>query len=271
MKVLLTALNAHYMHTNLAIRQLKEACRGTEGAEIELCELHINLPYRRVLGDIARKKPDVIGFSCYIWNIGYVIRLCRALRLALPEAVIFLGGPEVAHTPEETLGEHPYIDAVLSGEGESVLPAFLEAVRDGRSPARIPGVSVRNAEGTAVVAPPPAPMQAEWWPDAYRDGAKGLENRILYIETSRGCPYNCQYCLSSRDEKVRALSAEESIHRLTDLAGQGVKLIKLVDRTFNFDRARAKTIWRGLIDHAERTGVSPTYTVHTMNTKREWI
>lgn len=259
MKVLLTALNAHYMHTSLAIRQLKAACRGMADIETELCELHINLPYRRVLGDIARKKPDAVGFSCYIWNIGYVLRLCRALHLALPETTIFLGGPEAAFAQEELLNENACIDAVLAGEGEAVLPIYLSALRDGKSPCGLPGVAARDEERRIVITPPPAPLPAEKWPDVYQDGAEGLENRILYIETSRGCPYNCQYCLSSRDEKVRALSAEESVRRLTFLAEQGVKLIKLVDRTFNFDRQRAKTIWRGLIDHAARTGVMPTY------------
>ena len=259
MKVLLTAFNAHYMHTSLAIRQLKAACRGVEGIDIELCELHINLPYRRVLGDIARKKPDVIGFSCYIWNIGYVLRLCRALHLALPETKLVLGGPEAAFAQEELLSENESVDAVLAGEGESVLPLYLSALRDGKSPVGLPGVAARNEEGGIVIAPPPALLKAEEWPDVYAEGVEGLENRILYIETSRGCPYNCQYCLSSRGEKVRALDAEESVRRLTFLAEKGVKLIKLVDRTFNFDRQRAKLIWRALIDHAARTGVTPTY------------
>ena len=259
MKVLLTALNAHYMHTSLAIRQLRAACRDMEEIEIELCELHINLPYRRVLGDIARKKPDVIGFSCYIWNIGYVIRLCRALRLALPETTIFLGGPEAAFAQEELLRENACVDAVLAGEGEGVLPAYLMALRDSKTVVGLPGVAARNEKGESILTPPPAPMPAEKWPDVYAEGVAGLENRILYIETSRGCPYNCQYCLSSRDEKVRALSGEEAVRRLTFLAEQGVKLIKLVDRTFNFDRQRAKMIWRGLIEHAAHTGVTPTY------------
>jgi len=259
MKVLLTALNAHYMHTSLAIRQLKAACRDLDGIEAELCELHINLPYRRVLGDIARKKPDAIGFSCYIWNIGYVLRLCRALHLALPGTAIFLGGPEAAFAQEELLDENTCLDAVLAGEGEAVLPAYLTALRHGKNPVGVMGVAARNEEGEIIITPPPGPLPAELWPDTYEEGVRGLENRILYIETSRGCPYNCQYCLSSRDEKVRALAAEESVRRLTFLAEQGVKLIKLVDRTFNFDRQRAKIIWRGLIDHAQRTGVTPTY------------
>ena len=259
MNVLLTALNAHYMHTSLAVRQLKAALRGMENVQAEICELHINLPFRRVLGDIARKKPDAIGFSCYIWNIGYVLRLCRALRLALPETTIFLGGPEVAFSAEETLRENPCIDAVLSGEGEAVLHAFLDSLSAGGRGIGAPGVTARNEKGKIIVCPPPAPLPPEQWPDVYADGAQDIAGRIVYIETSRGCPYACQYCLSSREEKVRALNAEESVRRLTKLAEDGVKLIKLVDRTFNFDRSRAKQIWRGLMEHALRTGAAPTY------------
>ncbi len=259
MKVLLTALNAHYMHTSLAIRQLRAACRGMDGIEAELCELHINLPYRRALNDIVRRKPDVIGFACYIWNISYVLRLCRALRLALPECAIVLGGPEVAYDAQQVLAENDCIDAVLSGEGEQVLLAYLAAVRESKSRVGLAGVSARNEKGEIVVTPPPAPMSAEKWVDAYADGAKDIANRLVYIETSRGCPYACQYCLSSRDEKMRALPAQEAVRRLTALAEDGVKIIKLVDRTFNFDRERAKAIWRGLIEHAQRTGAAPTY------------
>ncbi len=259
MKVLLTALNAHYMHTSLAIRQLRAACKKLPDTDVELCELHINLPYRRVLNDIVRRKPDVIGFACYIWNISYVLRLCRALRLALPGCVIILGGPEAAFDAQKVLEENDCIDAVLSGEGEQVLPPLLAAVREGRSCVGLSGVSARNECGDIITVPPPAPMPAELWVDAYEDGAKDIANRLVYIETSRGCPYACQYCLSSRDEKVRALSAEESVRRLTALAEDGVKIIKLVDRTFNFNRERAKTIWRGLIAHSQRTGAVPTY------------
>lgn len=259
MKVLLSALNAHYMHTSLAVRQLRAACSDLDGIEAQICEMHINLPYRRALNDIVRRKSDVIGFACYIWNISYVLRLCRAIKLALPECVIALGGPEIAYDAENVLRENACIDAVLSGEGEQVLPAYLEAIRDKKSCISLPGVSARNGKGEIVITPPPAPMPAEQWVDAYEGGAGDIANRLVYIETSRGCPYACQYCLSSRDEKVRALPAEESIRRLTALAEDGVKIIKLVDRTFNFNRERAKAIWRGLIEHAKRMGVTPTY------------
>lgn len=259
MNVLLTALNAHYMHTSLAVRQLEAACCDLYGVNTEICEMHINLPYRRALNEIVRRKSDVIGFSCYIWNIAYVLRLCRAIKLAMPECVIVLGGPEVAHDADRVLSENGCIDAVLSGEGEQVLPELLLALRDGKSVIGIAGVSARNEQDEIIVTPPPVSMPTEKWVDAYAHGAKDIANRLVYIETSRGCPYACQYCLSSGGEKVRALDVREAVRRLTALAEDGVKVIKLVDRTFNFDRSRAKAIWRALIEHAERTGTKTTY------------
>ena len=160
MNVLLTALNAHYMHTSLSVRQLRAACRKLDGINTEICEMHINLPYRRALNDIVRRKSDVIGFSCYIWNISYVLRLCRAVKLALPGCIIVLGGPEVAHDALRVLSENGCIDAVLSGEGEQVLPEYLAALRDGKSVIGIAGVTARNEQGETIVTPPPAPTDA---------------------------------------------------------------------------------------------------------------
>lgn len=241
MKLTLVALNAHFQHTNLAIRQLFPTLRDIEGVETCLFEAHINLPYHQLLEGIARGTPGVIAFSCYIWNIELVLRLCRALRLALPNAVIVLGGPEVAHRQACP----PEADYVLAGEGEAALPWLIRALMQGKKPESMPKA--------------PHPLDPSEWPDPYAEGIKGLEDRILYIETSRGCPYRCAYCLSASEPKVRALPEEEAVRRLTKLADQGAKLIKLVDRTFNFDCRRADVIWNGLIEHAEATGFEGTY------------
>lgn len=255
MKTTLVALNAHYMHTNLALRQLMP----TLGAfDARFYEGHINLVYRKLLSDIALGEPDVIGFSCYIWNIPLVFRLCRALRLVLPGVKLILGGPEVAYRAEDALANHPEIDFVLCGEGESALAPLLEAIRAGACLEAVPGLCYRSGE-KIMRNPTPAPLPPERWPDPYADGIAGLERRILYAETSRGCPYNCQYCLSSAEQGVRALPPGEAIRRLTRLAGEGAQLIKLVDRTFNFDPIRAREIWAGLIGHARMTGYSGTY------------
>ncbi|MGJ4850540.1 DUF4080 domain-containing protein [Bacillota bacterium Meth-B3] len=254
MKVRLVALNAHYMHTNLALRQMLAALPEHEGAE--LFEAHINLPFRELLECVAEGAPDAIGFSTYIWNAPLIWRLCRALKLALPGAFLFAGGPEVCEA-RETMEAHPELDGVLSGEGEAALAQLIAALSGGLL-ADVPGLC-RRSGGAIVENPPPQPLQTEVWPDAWAGGLAGLEGRILYTETSRGCPYRCAYCLSGGSGGVRALSAREAVRRLTRMAENGARLIKLVDRTFNFDRARAAEIWRGLIEHSEKSGLKPTY------------
>lgn len=249
MNTKIAAINAQYMHVSLSLRLLKAVCPN-----VQTYEGHINLPFHRLLEDIARGAPEAVGFSVYIWNADLIWRLCRALKAALPGVLIFAGGPEVAFTPEEALTRHPEADYVLSGEGEAVLPGFLAALEAGTDPANAPGVSRRGRS-----TPPPAPMPPSVWPDPWKAGVSGLENRILYVETSRGCPFACKYCLSSLTGPVRALSAKDAIARLTKLADAGARLIKLVDRTFNFDEARACEIWRGLIEHAQRTQPQITY------------
>ena len=257
MRILLVALNAHYMHTSLAVRLLKASVPAESGFEIAVQESHINQPFDRVLRDLAMTRSEAYGFSCYIWNISYVLRLCRALKRARPEACVFLGGPEAACRAEELLAREPSVDYILHGEGETVFPAFLDALRAGNA-SGAPGLFFRNGAGEICRTPAPGLLAPEKWPDVYRDGIDGLENRLLYIETSRGCPYSCQYCLSSGD-RVRALDAKEAARRLIFLADHGAKIIKLVDRTFNYDRQRARTIWSALIDHALETGLRPVY------------
>ena len=185
MKLTLVALNAHFQHTNLAIRQMLPMLSGIEGLETRFFEGHINLPYRQLLERIAEGEPDVVAFSCYIWNISLVLRLCRTLRLALPRTVIVLGGPEIAHRAVCP----PEADHALSGEGETALPRLIRALMAGDRPERMPAA--------------PMPLDLADWPDPYQGGIIGLENRILYMETSRGCPYRCSYCLSASEPGVR--------------------------------------------------------------------
>lgn len=257
MKATLVALNAHYMHTNLALRQIIKAMPPTEWA-VEMVEGHINLPFWDLFTKVMRTNPDVLGISCYIWNIDMALKLARAARRAKPNLKIFVGGPEVSYRAESVLDSQNEVDWVLTGEGEKSFPMLLEAAQGVRAPGDVPGLCWRDGEKAVCNAQLP-PLPPEEWPDVYEDGIAGLENRLLYIETSRGCPYKCQYCLSSAQGGVRALDAQESIRRLTFLAERGAKIIKLVDRTFNFDVGRAQAIWQGLIDHAMATGVRPTY------------
>ena len=256
MKTLLVALNAQYMHVNLGLRQI--LCR-LEGEDASLYEAHINLPFRQILEAIGRQNPDAVGFSAYIWNAPLVWRLCRALKRAMPRAVLFAGGPEAECDPAAAFACCPELDYILWGEGETVAGPFLRALGAGVDPVGLPGVCCLRG-GALLSAPPPPPMEPEDWPDVWGgDRLKGLEGRILYVETARGCPYRCAYCLSASAGGVRALGVAQSLRRLTAMAEGGAGLIKLVDRTFNFDRRRAADIWLGLIRHSRQTGLTPRY------------
>ncbi len=251
MKLALIALNASYPHTNLALRLIKSRVPGDW--ECELFERHINLPRAQLLRDILRLGADCAGFSCYLWNRDLCMKLAAALKKARPETFVYFGGPEAENDPEAFLSCG---DAVCRGEGEATVGALLHGVEAGDLRG-VPGIVTREFQN-----PLAGPLPPDQWPDPYEAGSEGLGNRIVYVETSRGCPYKCGYCLSA-GERVRALPAGEAIGRLTALAEGGVKLIKLVDRTFNFDRARAAEIWNALIDHylshfAPEGGASPT-------------
>ena len=212
-----------------------------------------------MLEDIGREKPGAVGFSTYIWNAPMAWRLCRALKRALPGVVLFAGGPQAESAPRAAFDACGALDYVLRGEGEQVVGPFLETLAQGRDPAGLPGVCCLR-QGAWVETPPPPPMAPETWPQVWGQGRMaGLEGRILYVETSRGCPYRCAYCLSAGAGRVRALEAGQAVERLTAMAEGGAGLIKLVDRTFNFDRQRAAQIWRGLIQHSRRTGLLPRY------------
>lgn len=255
MKLVLAALNASYPHTNLAIRQIRS--RVPEHWECVLFEKHINLIRYDMLRDLIRLQADCVGFSCYLWNRDLCMKLGAALKKACPETFVYFGGPEAENDPQAFLACG---DAVCRGEGEVSIAPLLKGLEAGDL-TRVPGLVTAQFEN-----PMAAPMQAEEWPDAYQAGGESLAGRIVYVETSRGCPYRCGYCLSAGD-KIRALDAQEAVRRLTALADSGVELIKLVDRTFNFDRERAADIWEALIDHhaqkhggREEEGPVTTYT-----------
>ncbi len=231
MKILLFSLNSSHAHTNLALRTLAAALerRGLSAFILERTEKDSR---RGTLEALYEAKADVYGFSTYIWNYEAHLKLAENLKKLLPSSKILFGGPEVSFHGADWLAAHPYVDCLCRGEGEEALAAYClgdqsERLLDGR------------ASPDFCRAPVPYPTDIDY---------KGA---ILYYESARGCPFRCAYCLSARGETpaVRAKSAEDVLSDLLVFENmKGVRLIKLVDRTFNFDRRRAYAIWEGLLD-----------------------
>lgn len=259
-KILLTAVNAKYIHSNLAICSLKAFAKKYE-ANIALAEYTINNYADDILMGIYEQKPDIVAFSCYIWNINLILEVAEELRKVLPEAKIWLGGPEVTYEAHKILERHEYIDGIMVGEGERTFLNFCEYYIDGtrtiedirgiayRSSARI-GVSNDGGNDAAdiVEAMPQEPMNMDEIPFVYEDMEK-FKNKIIYYETSRGCPYSCSYCLSSIDKKVRLRSTELVKKELKFFIDHEVPQVKFVDRTFNCNRQHTMEILKFIKEH----------------------
>lgn len=258
MKILLVGINAKYIHSNLAIRSLKNYAHDYRES-IELAEYTINQYTDDILMDIYRKKPDFIGFSCYLWNLGMVKKLSRELRKLLPEVLLWLGGPEVSYDPEEILKELPCIDGIMCGEGEETFYELLGYYMEQKGTLRdIKGICCRSREkgmafsaGEAVAAetfirtPLRQEMDMNALPFPYEE-LKDLENKIIYYESCRGCPYSCSYCLSSEKKKVRFRDMDKVKEELSFFLKARVPQVKFVDRTFNCNHGHAMAIWRFL-------------------------
>lgn len=232
MKFLFFALNGSFSHSNLAVRCLSDAL-----ADAGFCDLH---RIERTLRDrtdttlalLVSAKADVYAFSCYIWNIDRMIALARDLKAILPRARVLFGGPECSFDTDRFTAL-PFVDTVITGEGEEAIVALADRLSRGEAPPKL-------LHGT---------------PDQ-RFVQKGIHYKqgepissLVYYESSRGCPYSCAFCLSSTTEGVRAKSAEKTLADLLEFEAFSQDFtVKLVDRTFNFDRARAKAIWQGLLD-----------------------
>lgn len=266
MKALLVAVNAKYIHSNLGIYSLK-AYAGIRGLGdlVELGEYTINHKPDDILKDIYKRKPDMIGFSCYIWNIEYIRKLVRDLPKILPLADIWLGGPEVSYCQEELLRAEPGITGIMSGEGEETFARLLESyhslyqmdraqgILNYRSALRriwqaIPGLCYRSEDETLAIQPPGPLMDLDLIPFPY-EGLDNFRHRIIYYESSRGCPFSCSYCLSSIDKTVRLRSLELVKRELDVFLKAGVMQVKFIDRTFNCNKTHAMEIWQYLLDH----------------------
>jgi radical SAM superfamily enzyme YgiQ (UPF0313 family) len=244
----IVALNSKYVHSSLAAWYLLAGVKAHCGvAAAEVVEGTINESIDAIAARIIATKPDIIGLSCYIWNIAFVKRLLPHLSNALPEVIVVLGGPEVSYNSEEVLRSEPLVDYVLSGEGERPLALLLDVIAGGKEPAGIPGICFR-LNGEIAVSPPYCASDEP--PNPYTEAyLAALNGRIAYLETSRGCPFACAFCLSGREGRVRYFDIDRAKRDILLLANSGTRTVKLVDRTFNADRMRARDIYSFIIEN----------------------
>lgn len=277
MKILLTAINAKYIHSNLAVYNLRayaaHYAKGMADSDtVEIGEYTINNQMEDILEGIYKAKPDVLMFSCYIWNIAFVEELAEEFHKLRPEVPVWVGGPEVSYETESFLREHPQITGVMIGEGEKTFCELAEyyagksrrdkekqkiqetqRTGEGKSteerskPGEIPGIAYRNGDEIIFTAPREM-LDLSDIPFCY-DKAGDFKNRIIYYESSRGCPFSCSYCLSSVEKQLRFRDAELVKKELQFFIDREVPQVKFVDRTFNCNHARAMEIWSYIKEH----------------------
>ncbi len=260
MRTLLVSLNAKYEHENPAPWYLKAACDARAGAcgEVSVLSATINDAPDHVFSRIARFRPDVAALSCYIWNRDLSLRLCADLREAFPRMVLVAGGPEVSHAD----GADAYLaagcDFILAGEGEERFPDLIGRLANLagdpgglRIPLRSLADAAIAAEQRAAWRTPGAPLPPDLLVSpcvpAYLERLGG---RIAYIESSRGCPYRCAYCLSSESAGMTWLPLERVYEDIGALVRAGAKVVKFVDRTFNLSQARTLAVWHHIARYA---------------------
>lgn len=241
--VVLTAINAKYIHSNLAVYDLKAYTEQKMDRDIQIAEYTINQSLEDILGSLYERKPDIIAFSCYIWNIQYICRLAKELKKVLPEVQIWAGGPEVSFHPETFLKANPCFDLLMLGEGEKTFYRLLR----GDAYDKIPGLAYwKNQE--VCVEPPTELVDLNEIPFVYKD-MEQFEHRIVYYESSRGCPFRCSYCLSSIDKQVRFRDLALVRQELQFFLDQRVPQVKFIDRTFNCNPQHAMAIWQYILEH----------------------
>ncbi len=314
MKFLLTAINAKYIHSNPGVYSLKMFAESLGAADpaqgdqnpgedglpcvaydtgkeealpagqngnasvamqVEIAEYTINNQMELILEDIYRRKPDIVGISCYIWNISYALDLVRDIHKVLPKADIWLGGPEVSYDAPQLLLREPEVFGVMKGEGEETFAGLLKCyqtlgctVRDMENKARtngenadrqpyanfwqrmgqVAGLTYRGQDGKIHDQPIRPVMDMSRIPFLY-PSLEGFENRIVYYESSRGCPFSCSYCLSSIDKSVRFRDLSLVLPELDFFLEKRVPQVKFVDRTFNAKKSHAMAIWKHILEH----------------------
>lgn len=249
-KVILAALNAKYIHSNLALRYLSRFQDNNQKHHVETMEFTINQRLDFIAEELFRKQPDVVLFSCYIWNVEMLRQLCPILKKIMPNCVIGFGGPEVSYESEAFLLENPAVDFVMRGEGELVFTKYLEHL-DAGNPATLGEIEslTYRQNGEIFSTPQMHPMDLALLPFPYEDDFSDVQNQIIYYESSRGCPYHCGYCLSSVENGVRFVPLDKVLPDLQKFLDKNVPQVKFIDRTFNCKKSHAMAIWKYLHEH----------------------
>lgn len=251
MKVTIACLNSKYIHMSSAPWCLAAgvAAFAETAVTARVMESTINADLTAFAEEIIAQKPDVLSFSCYIWNVTQTLAVAKDVKAAT-DCTVVLGGPEVAYCPKEILRQYPFVDYVLGGEGEFTFPQFLEMIGGERAKEETEALSYRTADGTVTTPDlphcetPPSPFSEEYF--------AALGGRIAYIESSRGCPYRCAFCLSGRVSPLRFFDLKQVERDLLRLAGSGTRTIKFVDRTFNASESHCNAVLSFILKHYGR-------------------
>ncbi|MGI6093205.1 MAG: DUF4080 domain-containing protein [Negativicutes bacterium] len=253
MQVLLTTLNAKYIHSSLALRNLKSYCQSM-GSEIDVREYTINNTLLDILADLFVRRPQIIGFACYIWNIDMTLKLADLVKKVMPDVRIILGGPEVSYDPLSILKSYNCIDYIILGEGEETFRELVKALLGKGDVYSIAGLAFRGKNGELIEGCSQVVEELDSIPFAYNDTDKDeLGDKIIYYESSRGCPFSCQYCLSSVTAGVRYYSLARVFKDLQYFVDHNVRQVKFVDRTFNANKQHYLPILKFLAKQECRT------------------
>ena len=247
MKILLAACNAKYIHSNPAVYDLKAYAAAYKDS-VQIKEFTINQPKDEIMKEIYRSGADVVCFSCYIWNISFVRELIRDLKKILPDTAFWAGGPEVSFHAKDFLEDMPQVTGIMKGEGEETFLALAGYYLEGKGRLEeISGIVFRK-EDVIVDNGFREPVDLDRIPFIY-ENPENFENRIIYYESSRGCPFSCSYCLSSIDRKLRFRSLSLVKKELQFFLDHRVPQVKFVDRTFNCRHEHAMEIWKYILEH----------------------
>ncbi|SNT17021.1 Radical SAM superfamily enzyme YgiQ, UPF0313 family [Anaerovirgula multivorans] len=247
MKLLLTTLNAKFIHTNLAIRYLRNSINDSD-IKIELVEFTINHSQEYIIKEIYKLQPDIVGFSCYIWNIEMIHQISRLLKKIMPDITIIFGGPEVSFEVKPMMELNDAIDIIVMGEGEETFPKLIQSLKNNEDYSEIPSIAFR-ARGEAFINDDCLP-QIEMGRIPFPYGEEKIDqDKIVYYESSRGCPFQCQYCLSSSFQGVRFRPLEMVKKEIKYFIDHEVKQVKFIDRTFNAKKSYAMEIMQYILQH----------------------